>query len=678
MKYLFALALFLTMAGELCAQDQGDFPVPFGPTNVGKEFFFSLPANYQDPQAMTQYIRLYITSAVKTKVRIRTSVGELRKELTTKANDIITYDLTRFEAQAVTRPNTAPVPDDQLYVKKGVHVESDAPIVLYVMNRTSFTSDGALLLPVNGLGKEYVVASATDVATGPGDLRLPSQYVITAAYDSTTVTIRHATGTPNHSAGEEFTVEMNRLDVFSSMTDQLGGDHSGTVITANKPIAVMAGEECSFLPNAQFRACDHITEMMLPINAWGKHYHAMPFATRIKGDLFRIFASEPNTKIFVNGLELGTVPARGGALGVGWLELILPTRQPMEFSSDKPIYVAQYNNSQTYDAIESDPFYLVLTPMEQYQTEFLFTTPSNDYPRNFINIVSDSLALGEIEITPAGSDTWKKLVKEMGAGFSTFPTKVEGETFVGKSFEIAPGAYRMRGPRPFAAYIYGFGTYDSYGYPLSASVSDLTRDDDDPPIIASESDSEGTVEGTTSDRPEDEEKRSNLSSIWTVADTTVTYNYKLTVDSTFVPGDRSAPFTLRVIDRSRDAQAVLVIADRSGNVTFDTVNYTGVPTTTGVPGESGAERLSGLQEISPNPSNGSMLTMRYIVTGREAVTISLFDAAGKRAATLLREEHPEPGDHAVTVSLGDLPAGVYHCRMRAGESVSERRVVIVR
>ncbi len=578
MKHLLHLAMLLLVAVSglpLFAQmaKPENFPVPFGPTNLGKEFFFSLPTNYEDPQATQQYIRLYITSAVKTRVNVW--VGEsFKKTLTTIANDVVTFDFTKFEAQVVNRGNSDPVPDDQVYRKKAIFVESDAPIVLYVMNRTSFTSDGMLALPVNGLGNEYVVASATDVISGFQNYLLPSQYVIVAPYDGTSVTIKHSMNSPNHpSNADPFTFSMDRLDVFSAMSSEYNGDLSGTYIYSNKPIAVMAGENCTFLPDAQYRACDHLLEMMFPTSSWGKLYHSMPFATRVKGDLYRVFAGEPDAKVYINGDLYATIPARGGARGYGWIEYLPPDREPMEFTSDKRIYVAQYNNSQTYDGIESDPFYLVLTPVEQYQKEFIFTTPSNDYPKNYINIVCDSAALRQIEIAVAGTEDWKLLWQVYGGGFAPFPTKINGMTYVGKTFEIAPGTYKMRGPRAFAAYIYGFGTYDSYGYPLSAALADLTRPDKDPPKVEWKIDCEGNVEGTTIDLPDDEQIRSNLSTIWLDADTNQTYNYQLTVDPLFTPGATSTSFRLRVIDRRKNARAVLIVSDRVGHSTVDTIYY---------------------------------------------------------------------------------------------------------
>src|SRR5690606_41239703 len=59
----------------------------------------------------------------------------------------------------------------------------------------------------------------------------------------------------------------------------------------------------------------------------------------------------------------------------------------------------QYNTSQYYDNISSDPFYLALTPPEQFAREIFFCTPSADFPQNFLNVVCRKDDLDSLKIT---------------------------------------------------------------------------------------------------------------------------------------------------------------------------------------------------------------------------------------------------------------------------------------
>jgi hypothetical protein len=617
------------------------FPVPYGPTNTGKEFWLSFPANWEYA-AGQKYVRLYITAGTKTKVEVWTG-SNLLKTVTTVPYDVVTVDVPQFEAQVFLRNDGSIVPPDQIYTKKAMHIVSEAPIVVYGINRTTATSDGMLVLPVNGLGREYIVASARDISDGNVQ-KLPSQYMIISPYDNTQVTVINSSKTPNHGEGELVSFTMNKGDVYSAMSIGFNGDLSGSWISASKPIAVTAGQNCTYLPDQTYPACDHLCEMMLPISSWGKFYHSVPYANRTKGDLYRVFAGEDEAKVYLNGSLYGTLARKGGPEGIGWLQILQTTREVMEFTSDKPIYVAQYNNSQTYDnAVQTDPFYLVLSPLEQYQKQLVFTTPADDFPQNYINLVVDSVGFYSIEIAPGGTEKWEKLWRLKGGDFKVFRSKINGKKYVGKQFEIAPGTYRMRGDSAFAGYIYGFGFYDSYGYPLSVAVGDLSKPlDKDAPIIAGEPDCFGTVTGTSAtvtDLPYDDNVRSNLSSI--ELDYSVSDNYKLDVQPFEAGIYQATTYTLTVIDRKKDAIAVIVASDMVGNVSRDTVRYTAFNVT-----------------VDPNPLDLGSLIIGEKKTGTAKITNN-----SNRAVTIL-ETKLMFGDRGFTLlspttpyTLGPLGSG---------------------
>ncbi len=310
--YSFTLFGSLFFAPLLLAQSSTFFNA--GPNNAGTEFYLAFPANWE-LNTPNKYIRLYISSDVETNVDIYV-LGEFKGRIATIPNDVVAYDLTNLEGQVFVRNDQSLVPDDQVYTGKSVRIVAEEPIIVYGMNRTDFTSDGFLALPVSALGREYIVASAASMqATTQA---LPSQYMIVAPYDNTHVQITNPMDTPNHNAGETFTVTLNKGDVFSAMSIGFSGDLSGAHLVADRPIAVLAGQNCTYLPTFEYPACDHLVEMMLPVEAWGKVYHSLPFQERTKGDTYRIFASHPETDVFVNGGKISTLTGVGG---VKWTRL---------------------------------------------------------------------------------------------------------------------------------------------------------------------------------------------------------------------------------------------------------------------------------------------------------------------------------------------------------------------
>ncbi len=538
-------------------------------SNVGTEFYLAFPANWEAATGR-KYIQLYISSSVETKVDVYAG-GQFLRSVLTVPNDVVTVELSPLEGQIFVRDDQSPVPDDQIYRNKAVRIVAEAPIVVYGMNRTNFSSDGLLALPVSGLGKEYVVSSAASVE-GAGQ-NLPSQYMVIAPYDNTTVTITNPMNTPNHGEGETLTITMNRGDVFSAMSVGNGGDLTGAHILASHPVAVTAGQNCTFLPDSRYPACDHLVEMMTPVTSWGRTYNAVPFINRTKGDTYRILAGEPGAEIFINGTKFTTLTSVGGEQGVGWIEFREEERRPLTFSSNKLIQVVQYNNSQTYDnAAGSDPFYIVLPPVEQYQDKFVFATPpAEDFPQNFINIVGDSAAVADAEIKAAGAGNWRKLSTALpGAGYD-FPTAVQGKKYGALTSAITNGMWEVRSSGPLSATLYAGNSFDSYGFPIALLLENRTIIDTVAPVLNKTVDCGGTITATVRDMPDDASSRSNLSTIW--IDGNAGSNYRLTVDA-FIPGEnRTAGFYLEVVDPKRDAYGVIEIRDYSGNVLYDTVEY---------------------------------------------------------------------------------------------------------
>lgn len=612
-----ALFLLFAVVGLHAQGDESNFSFPFTPNSLGTEFYAAAPANWDLPGSTAYYIRLYITSPVETQVKVWAG-GTLKKVITTRANDIVTVDLSALEAQMLVRNDQPPVPNDRIYQRKAIRLKADAPIAVYLMNRTTYTSDGMLLLPVSALGKQYTVASYGAVIGVTQEL--PSQYMIIAPHNNTQVTICNPMRTPNHAAGETFTINLDKGDVFSAMTVGYGGDMTGATITSNKPIAVTAGQSCTYIPNLlNFCCCDHITEMMLPMESWGKDYLAVPFATRLKGDFYRVMARRPNTKVYINGVEYATLSeAECGEEGTSWFEYRALGKGLVQISADKPIDVFQYNPSQAYDNVPSDPFYMAITPQEQFSKEIFFCTPAADFPVNYMNIVFEKEDFDNLEIREAKTNAWKKVKDLAGTGVrQNFPEKVDGRDYSGVHVELKPGIYHMRSHRPFAAYLYGFSSYDSYGYPTAAFTSDLDIQDLTlPDIAAVVAGCSGVANGVASSNATFEGEAIALSSV-TLEPYTST-NYTIEVSEDFQAGvSTTASYMLRPVDMSKPAIARVVASDIAGNVIFNDVNY--------VPGQGGVELVAHADDVVfSSTSAGTTATKATLLyqNGTEAVTIS--------------------------------------------------------
>jgi hypothetical protein len=83
-----------------------------------------------------------------------------------------------------------------------------------------------------------------------------------------------------------------------------------------------------------------------------------------------------------------------------------------------------------------------------------------------------------------------------------------------------------------------------------------------------------------------------------------------------------------------------------------------------------------LAQNSPNPFNSST-TIRFAVPARGRVSLTVYDVLGRPAATLVDGEL-SPGEHEVRWEAGDLPSGVYLCRIEAGSDMAVTKVLLLK
>ena len=93
---------------------------------------------------------------------------------------------------------------------------------------------------------------------------------------------------------------------------------------------------------------DHIVEMALPVENWGKKFVLVPIPDRTTGDYWRFVASQPNTVIKVNGIRSGksfkdTITLQKA--GDTSLKLY-QSKQYAYVTSNEPIMIAQFSLSQ--------------------------------------------------------------------------------------------------------------------------------------------------------------------------------------------------------------------------------------------------------------------------------------------------------------------------------------------
>jgi hypothetical protein len=93
------------------------------------------------------------------------------------------------------------------------------------------------------------------------------------------------------------------------------------------------------------------------------------------------------------------------------------------------------------------------------------------------------------------------------------------------------------------------------------------------------------------------------------------------------------------------------------------------------PAPAGGGALALAQE-GPNPFRGGT-TVRFRLPQAGPVRLGLYDARGRRVATLVDEERPA-GEHTAELDAAALPSGVYTLRLEAGGESAVKKCVHLR
>jgi hypothetical protein len=80
--------------------------------------------------------------------------------------------------------------------------------------------------------------------------------------------------------------------------------------------------------------------------------------------------------------------------------------------------------------------------------------------------------------------------------------------------------------------------------------------------------------------------------------------------------------------------------------------------------------------VSPNPFNPTA-DIRFSIKEAGIVTLKIYNVQGQEVASIISEKLA-PGTYAQQWNAGNLPSGVYFCRMQAGPVTETKKLVLLR
>jgi len=516
--------------------------------NKGRDFIFAFMPNYYGEA----FVEVHLSSDVATNVTVEYPVNS--PTFTT------TVPVAPGSVTVVSLPTSAAQtwPSDGSVANNAVRAHAADEFVAYIVNRIVYTSDAALALPIDALNTNYIVSTYDAVS---GSYGFAAEFVVTAAFDATTVTITPSNATyDGHAAGVPYNVALNRGESVLVMGASSGnnGGLTGTIVSGDKPITVTNGNGCTDIPTYE-SACDTVFEIAQPVQSWGHEALAVNVPDRPSGSIYRIVAAEDNTAVNQDGAPLTTLN-RAQYIEVG------PVAGNHLFNADKPIFVTQYMTGQSSPgATTGDPAMANMIPSAQYRPNYTFATAgAGQFAFHYLTVIAKNSDVGLLTLDGVAIPADQ---------YSAIP----GSDYSGALVSLPEGTHTTSSVNPHGITVEGLNGYDSYMFPGGGLFGFINPSGDANPPLCSLVNNEGTA---TDNRPSEDTNNNSVldpgedlnnnqqidrdSGIFFIALEDGSSNVSLTVNP-FVPGSGTVGFTVGKIDPALDFSGKVLVTDGAGN-----------------------------------------------------------------------------------------------------------------
>jgi gliding motility-associated-like protein len=381
-----------------------------------------------------------------------------------------------FDARLFDYPTPLGTGGEGVWRKKGIHIESNVPIVAYAHIYGGVSSGATMLLPIETWGYSY-----TSINSEQRDADRSYSWMYVVAKDNNTriritPTALSRRGRP---AGTPFTVDLMKGQIYQYVAQSDCNTGNGPELTGTKvksivgadgichPIAVFSG---SSRTGGETLTCgtgsgrDNDMQQNFPEHAWGKHYLTAPFSRASSGSnlqpsqfqtsVYKIVLKEPNTQVKKNG----AVIAFSGNV------YTYSSNTADNIEADKPIMVAQFmSGTGACNGGLGDPEMIYLSPIEQAIKGIgFYRNTKEQINANYLTLVvpTGGLASLRIDNSQIFSHTYAH-------------PNMPGYTVVIKGWAAEQAQCIVRCDSAFNAITYGLGGAESYGFNAGTFLKNL-------------------------------------------------------------------------------------------------------------------------------------------------------------------------------------------------------------
>jgi len=401
-----------------------------------------------------------------------------------------------YDARLFSDPPPAGTGGAGVFRKKGIHIESNVPIVAYAHIYGSASSGATMLLPVTAWGYSYVSLNSKQsyandcynwmyvIASKDNTVIQVTPSVLTRAQDktglqpgvSTTVTLMK--GQIYQVVGANDGADANGNGGNASTGKQL----TGTIVRsmangANdcNPIAVFAGSSRTANPaSCGSGGGDNDNQQLFPQHAWGKRYLTAPFSgsstpLSFARSTYKVAVRDPATVVKVNNQPITGAPYNAPLVNGNFYVFESSTADLIE--ADKPIEVMQFmtGGGCLGNGSLGDPEMVVLSPVEQaIKSVGFFRNNKESIQVNYVTVVLPTPGVSSLKI----------------GGSALFSAQYAHPNMPGYSVVIkrwdcplppaAPlGQCLVTCDSAFTGITYGLGNVESYAYNIGTYLNNL-------------------------------------------------------------------------------------------------------------------------------------------------------------------------------------------------------------
>lgn len=690
-RFISMYLVILVCASVLQAQNRGDNTRG----SRGKEFWLTFLPNFHggvniNESSLNDSLYIFITCDKATSGRIiyrdRNRQQFVQNFQISDPNQMYMFSLRyqNFEIEGINNGERFNQnSQNESIAAQSFYISANDDVTVYGLNQARFTSDAFLAIPLQSLGKEYMVMAYNSDGNGasfslsnPGR-STPSQFGVIATENDTEVHITPSVPTLNNSTAGTRAILLNRGDVYLVQADmrvQAGlGDLTGSKIISNKPIAVFGSHQRTTLPvrlRDRLNSRDHLVEQLPGIETWGKQAFITPYsrprnAVNLGNDLYRVLAAFDGTVIFFNGNRLTTLRSgeyyEAPLTEAGWIT-----------ASDQ-ILVAQYK--QTANPVNTsgvltnigDPFMMISPAVEQYDNSY-----------RFINVQAFDPTLTQVAGGLIFEDHFVTIVTSVQATNKIFidNTLVPSQAFqpIGNSgyafanIQVQSGVHTARSDSVFGLYVYGYGLANSYGY-IGGGKLRIIAPDRDKPVISGTQDcfrfSGVVVDTLVTD--------SRLAFVRVEPTTFANVRVEIPTFRTFADSIR---FNAELVDRYQDGTFVISAQDSIGFLTQRIFTIYGF--TVGLEGHV-LNPQAPVRSYSIGTDRSRSFPVALVNYGATTQTLSRIEFRSRDSLFFIQESLPRtlaPGERdTIYIRWKGAPDGFYRDTLVIGGDCTSRSVI---